>query len=331
MTRRRWLGVALFAVAAGCAPETADPASGAVPREGRFGSLRDFVLIERSGEGRPEAFFVDRFEVTRADWAQFAATPAARLIDAASVITAGEPALPVAGVDLRQARAFARWRFARLPSRQEWEAAVGDGRHPYPWGSRGDWTRANAGELGLGQATPVGTFESGRAGAGQPYDLIGNVSEWTESVSLAWFDADGLDPASVAVAWRRVVATPAVSPWHGPGGLVPLAYLVAAGGDRVPREVVGADFQTSMTVLLESVAAGDRRARTGLRIYCTPRELLAALLAPGVEASERDLEQVRAFVRREDHRGVLAAALRGLAPPASRSPVLRVLRDELGG
>lgn len=319
----------MLALLASCTPEAAHDTAGSPPREGRFGSLRDLVLIARNGEGRAAPFFVDRFEVTRADWAQFAATPAGRRVDATSVVVAGNPALPVAGVDVTQARAFAKWRLGRLPRRVEWEVAVGDGRHPFPWGSREDWTRANAGELGLGQPTPVGTFESGRSGVDQPYDLIGNVSEWTESVPLGWVDG-GLDPgASTADGWRRVLRAPSLAIWQGPGGQVPVVFLVEAAGDRALREVAGGDFQTSMTSTMETVAAGDRRARTGLRVYCSPRELLHAVLAAAPEAREPDLEQLRRFVRRDGHRAVLAAAWREAPPRDGDSAVERLLREEL--
>lgn len=330
MTPRTALGAVCLGLVAACAPEAVEQAAGTPPRVGRFGSLRDFVLIERAEDGRIVAVFVDRFEATRGDWAQFAASPAGRSVEAAEVPVTGNATLPVAGVDLRQARAFAAWRFARLPRRVEWEAAVGDGRHPYPWGSREDWTRANAGELGLGQPTPVGTFESGRVGLDQPYDLIGNVSEWTETVA-AHRPADAV-PLDLGRLWgparRRALAAPALAVWQGPGGLIPLGPLVSAAGDELCREVVGADFQTSMTEQIEAVPAGDRRSRTGFRICASPRELLHALVQPGVEASATDLEQVRRFVRRGGHRAVLSSAWPEFA--TAPGPVADLLRAELG-
>lgn len=338
MTVRAAVFVPLWLLAAGCAPEAEKPSPGTAPRTGRFGSLRDLVLIERSDEGRTVSLFVDRFEVTRGDWAQFAVTPEGRAVDADRVSVSDNPALPVTGVDLRQARAFAHWRFCRLPRRVEWEAAIGDGRHPYPWGSREDWTRANAGELGLGQAMPVGTFESGRAGPLHPYDLIGNVSEWTESVPLRWIGGD-LDPsASCAEGRRRVMRTPSLAVWRVPGAGLPLVLAVAAGGDAVPREVVGADFQGSMAVPdsqtfvpPEAVLAGERRQRTGLRVYATPQELLRALLRPGVLATPEDGNQLRRFIRRGANRAALEAVWRDVADGAAGDGlVLRVLREELG-
>jgi hypothetical protein len=318
-----------FALLAGCTRQAALATAGTPPRAGRFGSLRDFVLIDR---GRAAPLFVDRFEVTRGDWAEFAATPAGRSIGAQDAIDDGDTALPVGHVDLRQARAFARWRFARLPRQEEWAAAVGDGRHQFPWGSKEDPTRANTGELGLGEPVPVGTFEAGRrAGGNQPYDLIGNVSEWTESVSFGW-TASLLDPmASCMVGRERMLHTPAFAVWGWPGGLVPLVTAAAAGELRVPRDAVGSDFQSPMAATLESVLAGDRRVRLGLRLYTTPRELLTALLASDTRPRAEDLDQVRRFVRRGPHRAALAAAWLAVAPPGpTDAPLYRLLRAELG-
>lgn len=316
---------------AACARQAAPADAGTPPRAGRFGSLRDFVLIERVVDGRPAPLFVDRFEVTRGDWSGFAASPMGAAVGADEAAFDGDPALPVGRVDLRQARAFARWRFARLPQRDEWAAAVGDGRHQYPWGSKEDPTRANTGELGLGEPVPVGTFEAGRrAGGDQPYDLIGNVSEWTESVSFGWA-ASQLDPtASFLVGRGRVLRTPALAVWQGPGGIVPMVWAAVAVGDHVPHDVVGADFQTSMATTVEPVLAGDRRLRLGLRLYTTPRELLAALLAADVRPRAEDLEQLRRFLRRDGHRAALAAVWSTVAPPATAdAAVVRVLQDEL--
>lgn len=335
-----------FCVAAGCGEPAAptDP-GGSPPRAGRFGSLRDFVLIERPslGEGTPaEVYFIDRFEVTRGDWAEFAATPAGVAADAGSAALSGDPALPVGRVDLTQARAFARWRFARLPRSDEWAfASVGDGRSEFPWGSKVDATRANTGELGIGEPLPVGTFESGRRTDGWPYDLVGNVSEWTESVPWSWF-GEGELPAALppvrGTSFGRqldvVRATPALAVWQEVGCLLPLFGPVVAGGDGVPREVRGADFASPMTVQVEWTLAGDRRSRTGVRLCTTPTELLRALLVERLEPTALDLRQLQRFVQRGRHRDVLLPAWRGLArgldPQALQGPVGRALVAELG-
>lgn len=331
------LGLALL-VAACSDPPPAEAARLVLSRSGRLGSLRDFVLVDRLVDGRQVQLFVDRFEATRGDWAEFAASPAGRAVAAAA--PSGDPVLPIGNVDLSQARAFAAWRYGRLPRAHEWSiAALGDGRTRYPWGNKDDPTRANTAELGLGEPTPVGAFESGRRPeGGQPYDWIGNVGEWTETVPWSWclrertYDPLGavLDPvAAYTTTAARARAVPALAVWGAPGGLLPPAWAAMLGGRSVPREVWGADFQSPMTQLVEAVPAGDRRATIGVRICATPRELLLQLAASPQEPTAADREQLRRFVGRAGHRAALRAAW---ATVEARSTALaRWLDQELGG
>lgn len=345
---RRSVGVAAGLAAALLVAGACDGSVDAVgdvtpPRVGRFGSLRDLVLFERPGLGASQALFFDRFEATRSDWAAFAATAAGRAVAADAVLAVGDPSLPIAAIDLVQARAFARWRFLRLPRSDEWwfAAVGGRGGNHFPWGRREDTARANTLELGLGQPTPVGTFESGRrTGGDQPYDWIGNVSEWTETVPAWWSErwpADGtapgvLDPVSGLAACRRMVqATPALAAWEGPGGMVPLAWLHAAGGVYVPREVLGSDYQSPLAATTSALPAGDRVARTGVRLCATVRELLAALVVDPETPMAADVQQLARFVRRGRHRDVLREAWSDALPPhGARGPLFDVLRRELG-
>jgi hypothetical protein len=322
-----------------CAPAGPGPANGTPPRSGRFGSLRDLVLIERPELGVPAALFVDRFEVTRGDWAEFAASAAGQRLGADRPAVVGNLALPMASLDLRQARAFAQWRFLRLPRRSEWEfAALRDGRSRFPWGGRIDPARANTAELRLGGPTPVGTFESGRrAGGNEPYDLVGNVSEWTESVPPRWWAEDRetwtLDPQAAPV-WSGAIARqhPALSVWAWPGGILPPALGAELGGARVPREVVGSDFQRPMVELLIAVPAGDRRAGVGVRLCSTAAELLQALQQWRGTMSEAEREQLQRFVARGEHRRVLQQTWQQLddepSPPAGSAAAW--LRAEFG-
>ena len=176
-------------------------------RGGRFGSSRDFVLFVGVGGARGEALLVDRFEVTQADWSQFS-SQLEGLAAASDLGLAGADALPASGMDLAQARAFAGWRLGRLPTSDEWRrVTAGGGNSPFPWGVKQFATHANTGDLGLGEAMPVGTFESGRrAGGDMPYDLIGNVREWTETVPLEWLELGAsLGPRSFSDARDRAL------------------------------------------------------------------------------------------------------------------------------
>lgn len=324
----------LLVIGAGCSDPRADTnLSIEQPprRSGRLGSLRDLVLVERAGLSAGKAVFVDRFEVTEDDWREFAATARGGEVGAAEVALTGNGSLPVSGVDLAMARAFAHWRCLRLPSVLEWElVTVGDGRSMFPWGSKQDPSRANTGELALGSATPVGTFESGRrANSDAPYDLIGNVGEWTEWVPGRWCSAELGLPVSFELAVRRARATAALAAFGGPGGLVPLGAVAMAGGADVPHVVVGSDFQTPMTELYGEQLAGERRQRTGLRLYSTAAELVERLGREPATGDPAERVQLQRFVWRGRHRQVLQEAAAAAATPLPNSVGAQLL-DILG-
>lgn len=275
----------------------------ALERRGGYGSLRDLVLFDRSEQlGGP--FFLDRFEATRGDFAQFAATPAGLRAGAVAPRISGDSSgLPIAGIDLRMARAFAAWRHCRLPRSDEWWfACTTDGRDSYPWGSRPDASRANTSDLGVFAPLPVGTFESGRAQHG-PYDLIGNVAEWTESVPASWFH-DSREPAP-RIAAQAVDRSPALSIW-GPVPMVfPPLFLVAAAGDRAPREVLGAHFASSLREASDIRAPLDFGDTVGVRLCTTPRELIEAIGDDVLQLEGEDRLQWERFCRRTGHAAVL--------------------------
>lgn len=329
--RRRWcLFVAIAgALATACSESPAAASSSA--RHGRLGSLRDLVLVQLPGRPSLEVLFVDRFEATRADWAEFAASPAGRAVAAEAVDTGGDPTLPATGLDLRQARAFAQWRCLRLPARDEWElVATGDGHSQFPWGDQANSSRANTAELGLLEPTPVGTFESGRrAGGDQPYDLIGNASEWTETVPWRWFREELDAPTGAPRLRDRVLRSRALAAWSPALGVLPAGWLAQAGGETVPREVVGSDFQAHIDAVVDPVPAGDRRHATGVRLYGSAADLVAALCALATEPTAAEIQQLREFLRRPGHREPMVAAFERW-PARPDTAFARRLAIELG-
>ena len=305
--------VAVAWSSAACTSESTEGQAQQLQRVGRFGSLRAVVWLVGAARAPGEALLVDRFEVTQADWSQFS-SQLEGLAAASDLGLAGADALPASGMDLAQARAFAGWRLGRLPTSDEWRrVTAGGGNSPFPWGVKQFATHANTGDLGLGEAMPVGTFESGRrAGGDMPYDLIGNVREWTETVPLEWLELGAsLGPRSFSDARDRALRSQALSQWCVLG-LLPMGAIVGAGGQGVPRKVVGADFATPMRAVVDeqddTQAAGARSQRTGLRVYATVDELLARLLAIEDRPSAEESLQLKRFVRRNGHGPILKAA-----------------------
>jgi formylglycine-generating enzyme required for sulfatase activity len=146
-----------------------------------------------------DAYWIDRHEVTNAQYAQFLnrhakgnrakiysycdlGNPVCRIAwDAASgecVVTPGFTEHPVCAVTWSGADAYARAVKRRLPTEAEWErAARGPQGWRYPWGNEWAPRRTNTRESGPGQPVPVGSIAGDRSAEGV-WDLAGNVSEW---------------------------------------------------------------------------------------------------------------------------------------------------------
>jgi formylglycine-generating enzyme required for sulfatase activity/serine/threonine protein kinase len=151
-------------------------------------------------------FFMDRTEVTNAEYAEFIrATNRTPPGWPSQSPPQGQERWPVTNVNYDDAVAFARWRSQRdgveyrLPTEAEWEfAARGGGSNLYPWGNSWSEDRAN---LGTGQGRdvdfpkPVGSYPTGATQTGL-LDMVGNVWEWTSSSATFYPGSDQTVQAS---------------------------------------------------------------------------------------------------------------------------------------
>ncbi len=152
-----------------------------------------------------EAFWIDRYEVTNAQYAAFlnatqgeprrceghtcadtkAENPDSHLLyEGRYAAERGYEDHPVIGVSWYGAKAYCEHYGKRLPSEAEWEkAARGPDGATYPWGEKLDPHKLNS-DYRVGDTTPVGSYPDGAS----PYgacDMAGNVWEWVAD----WYDA----------------------------------------------------------------------------------------------------------------------------------------------
>jgi iron(II)-dependent oxidoreductase len=131
-----------------------------------------------------DAFYIDKYEVSNALYAQFMQTTGRRQPEYWTYVQFNGSNQPVVGVSWYDAQAYCTWAGKRLPTEAEWEkAARGTDRRMYPWGNTWEGSRANTLHTGPGKPAPVGDYEAGRSVYGV-YNMAGNAWEWVED----WYD-----------------------------------------------------------------------------------------------------------------------------------------------
>jgi formylglycine-generating enzyme required for sulfatase activity len=145
------------------------------------------------------AFYIDRLEVSQANYAKFLeyiersgdhshCHPDEPAHKDHTPLAWGrpdinDPRFPVVGLDYWDVQAYAKWVGKRLPTEQEWEKAARgtDGRR-FPWGDEWHADRCNWGPSGDNNRTllPVDSLLEGASPYGCLH-MLGNAAEWTAS------------------------------------------------------------------------------------------------------------------------------------------------------
>jgi formylglycine-generating enzyme required for sulfatase activity len=194
------------------APDEEGPAMARVPcgdyevSEGERGN-RDGVGLATLGAKAPiGAFLIDRFETTNAEFRAYCEATGRPTPDVAALPDAHVDRLPVVKVDFHGVEAYAAWLGKRLLFKAEWNRAAGrtlPTPSAPPWKAPADadsildranmrppqWRRTLSPNISeyevedyLLHARPVGSFPGGQSIEGV-HDLLGNVWEWTASMS----------------------------------------------------------------------------------------------------------------------------------------------------
>jgi len=145
------------------------------------------------------AFWLDRTEVTNAQFARFVQAGATVQGDWRPAFESGKDQHPAFNVTWNDAVAYCRWADKRLPTEAEWEyAARGTDGRRYPWGAYWDAAKVNGGYPARA-STPVGSYSGGASPFGVQ-DLAGNVWEWTSTLykSYPYSATDGREDATAS-------------------------------------------------------------------------------------------------------------------------------------
>ena len=186
----------------------------------------EFVMGKDSEKGynyspahrvKVDSFFMDRHEVTNAEYYLFCKTTGYKLPEFwnTDLFNSGEdyPDYPVIGINWGDAFKYAKWAGKRLPTEAEWEYAARGGLidNEYPNGNA--WTKAKAKQDSIGWKNltePVEKYEPNAFGL---YDMAGNVWEWVyDNYSENYYqESENDNPKGPENGGNRVIRS---GSWH---------------------------------------------------------------------------------------------------------------------
>ncbi len=164
------------------------------------------------------AFYCDKYEVTNIQWKVYlyatGQEPSDLLKrfawskgpDGGAQFPEGQEKFPIRNVDLKEAKAFARWCGKRIPTEAEWmRAAAGDDGRAYSWGA--EWNKKLC-KNKRNTLIAVGGYPDGASPFGI-LDMTGSVWEWTASPYAAF---DRFKPITMKIGKKKEKIYPNFNP-----------------------------------------------------------------------------------------------------------------------
>jgi Tol biopolymer transport system component len=158
-----------------------------------------------------DSFWLDRTEVTNAQYALCVADGACRASRLANNSGYNGDDYPVAGIPWQDAADYCAWAGGRLPTEAEWEyAARGTEGAIFPWGDEFECAGGNFWDAGTGcddsypEPAPVGSFPKGASWCGA-LDMAGNVWEWVADAYGPYSAEAQVSPTGPASGSERIL------------------------------------------------------------------------------------------------------------------------------